>query len=41
MAANELVLEGVVMCDYSMKECQHTLEKRNKRQIDGGGLTHG
>jgi len=33
MAANELVREGVVvMCDYLMKECQHILEKRNKRK---------
>ena len=33
MAANELVREGVVViCDYSMKECQHILEKRNKRK---------
>ena len=33
MAANELVQEGVVvMCDYLMKECQHILEKRNKRK---------
>jgi len=32
MAANELVREGVVvMCDCLMKECQHILEKRNKR----------
>ena len=33
MAANELVREGgVVMCDYLIKECQHILEKRNKRK---------
>ena len=33
MAANELVREGVVViCDYLRKECQHTLEKRNKRK---------
>jgi hypothetical protein len=33
MAVNELVREGVVvMCDYLMKECQHILEKRNKRK---------
>ena len=33
MAANELVREGVVViCDYLIKECQHTLEKRNKRK---------
>jgi hypothetical protein len=33
MAANELVREGVViMCDCLMKECQHILEKRNKRK---------
>ena len=32
MAANKLVREGVVViCDYLMKECQHILEKRNKR----------
>jgi hypothetical protein len=37
MAANELVWEGVVICDYLMKECQHTLEKRNKRKNDIGG----
>jgi len=35
MAANELVREGVVViCDYSMKECQHILKKRNKRKND-------
>ena len=27
MAANELVREGVVICDYLIKECQHILEK--------------
>jgi hypothetical protein len=27
----------VVMCDCLMKECQHVLEKRNKRKIDVGG----
>jgi hypothetical protein len=27
MAANELVQEGVVICDYIKKECQHILEK--------------
>ena len=33
MAANELVREGVVViCNYLMKECQHILEKRNKRK---------
>ena len=33
MAANELVREGVVVvCDYLIKECQHILEKRNKRE---------
>jgi len=33
MAANELVREGVVvLCDNLMKECQHILEKRNKRK---------
>ena len=32
MAANELVREGVVICDYLMKECQHILEKINKRK---------
>jgi hypothetical protein len=32
MAANELVPEGVVICDYLIKECQHILEKRNKRK---------
>ena len=33
MAANELVREGVVViCDYLIKECQHILEKRNKRK---------
>jgi hypothetical protein len=32
MAANELVREGVVMCDDLMKGCQHVLEKRNKKQ---------
>ena len=42
MAANELVREGgVVICDYLMKECQHILEKRNKRKIDGGRLSRG
>ena len=33
MAANELVREGVVViCDYLIKDCQHILEKRNKRK---------
>ena len=32
MAANELVREGVVICDYLIKERQHILEKRNKRK---------
>ena len=33
MAANELVREGVVVvCDYLIKECQHILEKRNKKE---------
>ena len=33
MAANELVREGVVViCDYLMKECQHILEKRNRKK---------
>jgi hypothetical protein len=33
MAANELVREGlVVICGYLIKECQHILEKRNKRK---------
>ena len=32
MAANELVREGVVICDYLIKECQNILEKRNKRK---------
>ena len=33
MAANELVREGVVViCDYLIKECKHTLKKRNKRK---------
>ena len=32
MVANERVQEGVVViCDYLIKECQHILEKRNKR----------
>jgi predicted nucleic acid-binding Zn ribbon protein len=35
MVANALVREGgVVICDYLMKECQHILEKRNKRKKD-------
>jgi hypothetical protein len=38
MAANELVREGVVViCDYLVKECQHTLEKTNKRKNDVSG----
>jgi hypothetical protein len=38
MAANELVGEVVVvMCDYLIKGCQHTLEKRNKRKNYVGG----
>jgi hypothetical protein len=42
MAANELVREGVVViCDYLIKECQHILEKRNKRKNDVGGLSRG
>jgi hypothetical protein len=32
MAANELMREGVVICDHVIKECQHILEKRNKRK---------
>jgi len=37
MVANELVREGVVViCDCLIKECQHILEKRNKRKNDGG-----
>ena len=28
MAANELVREGLVICDYLIKECQHILEKK-------------
>ena len=28
MAENELVREGVVICDYLIKECQHILEKK-------------
>ena len=33
MAENELVREGVVLiCDYLIKECQHILEKRDKRK---------
>jgi hypothetical protein len=33
MMANELVREGVVViCDYLIKQCHHTLEKRNKRK---------
>jgi hypothetical protein len=33
MAANELVRVGVVVIsDYLIKECQHTLEKRKKRK---------
>jgi hypothetical protein len=36
MAANELVREGVVViCDCLMKECQHILEKRNKKFYTG------
>jgi hypothetical protein len=32
MAANEFVREGVVVIrDYLIKECQHILEKRNKK----------
>ena len=34
MAANELVREDVVICDYLVKEFQHILEKRNKRKND-------
>jgi hypothetical protein len=33
MAANELVREGVVViCDNLIKECQHILEKINKKK---------
>jgi hypothetical protein len=38
MAATDLVREvAVVMCDCLMEECQHILEKRNKRKngVDG------
>jgi hypothetical protein len=31
MAGNELVREGVIY-DYLIKECQHILEKINKRK---------
>jgi predicted nucleic acid-binding Zn ribbon protein len=42
MAANELVREGVVICGYLIKECQHILEKVNKRKKnDFGGLNRG
>jgi hypothetical protein len=38
MAANDVVREGVVvMCDCLIKECQHILDKRNKRKNDVGG----
>jgi hypothetical protein len=38
MAANELMREGVVViCDYLIKECQHILEKRNKRKNEVSG----
>jgi hypothetical protein len=37
MVANELVREGVVICDYLIKECQHILETRNKRKNDVAG----
>jgi hypothetical protein len=41
MAANELVREGVVvMCDYLIKECQHILEKINKRKSDFSVNSH-
>jgi hypothetical protein len=30
MAANELVREGVVICGYLIKECQHILEKKRR-----------
>jgi hypothetical protein len=32
-----LMKGGVVMCDCLIKECQHILEKRNKRTNDVGG----
>jgi hypothetical protein len=32
MGANEFVREGVVICGYLIKECQHILEKRNTRK---------
>jgi hypothetical protein len=42
MAANEFVREGlVVICGYLIKECQHILEKINKRKNDVGGSSHG
>jgi hypothetical protein len=41
VAANELVREGVVICDYLIKECQNNLKKRNKRKNDVGGLSRG
>jgi hypothetical protein len=43
MAPNELAREGVVViCDYLIKECQHILEKRNKRKKnDVGRLSRG
>jgi hypothetical protein len=42
MAANELVREAVVViCDSLIKECQHILEKRNKRKNYVHGLSRG
>jgi hypothetical protein len=42
IAANELVREGVVViCEYLIKECQHILEKRNKRKNGVGWLSRG
>jgi hypothetical protein len=32
MAANELVREGVVICNHLIKECKKNLEKRKKRK---------
>jgi hypothetical protein len=35
MVANELVRGGVVViCNYLIRDCQHILEKRNKRKND-------
>jgi hypothetical protein len=40
MAANELVRQGVVICDYLIKECQYILGKRKKTTVVGEAVDY-